>query len=127
MCSWYKNTSEFGCMFTVDGEGRLQEPSKRQRRWNTGKNDIDVKAPPKVLQTESVKEETSSEVKETAAPSLATLPLAVPASSTPKSASGLERVAISRPAVSRSDVPVNGETQKTRVGAFFRRLTLHLV
>jgi hypothetical protein len=39
----------------------------------------------------------------------------------------LERVAISRPAVSRSDVPVNGETQKTRVGAFFRRLTLHLV
>jgi hypothetical protein len=29
--------------------------------------------------------------------------------------------------VSRSDVPVNGETQKTRVGAFFRRLTLHLV
>ncbi|CAK9872212.1 unnamed protein product [Sphagnum jensenii] len=98
-----------------DGEGRLQEPSKRQRRWNTGKNDIDVKAPPKVLQTESVKEETSSEVKETAAPSLATLPLAVPASSTPKSASGLERVAISRPALSRSDVPVNGETQKTRV------------
>ncbi|CAM6069097.1 unnamed protein product [Sphagnum tenellum] len=91
------------------------EPSKRQRRWNTGKNDIDVKAPPKVLQTESVKEETSSEVKETAAPSLATLPLAVPASSTPKSASGLERVAISRPALSRSDVPVNGETQKTRV------------
>ncbi|CAM6008605.1 unnamed protein product [Sphagnum balticum] len=98
-----------------DGEGRLQEPSKRQRRWNTGKNDIDVKAPPKVLQTESVKEETSSEVKETSAPSLATLPLAVPASSTPKSASGLERVAISRLALSRSDVPVNGETQKTRV------------
>ncbi|CAN5966976.1 unnamed protein product [Sphagnum jensenii] len=93
----------------------VDEPSKRQRRWNTGKNDIDVKAPPKVLQTESVKEETSSEVKETAAPSLATLPLAVPASSTPKSASGLERVAISRPALSRSDVPVNGETQKTRV------------
>ncbi len=127
MCSWYKNASEFGCMFTVDGEGRLQEPSKRQRRWSTGKNDIDVKAPPKVLQTELVKEETSSEVKETAAPSLATLPLAVPASSTPKSTSGLERVAISRPALSRSDVPVNGETQKTRVGAFFRRLTLHLV
>ncbi|CAM6043949.1 unnamed protein product [Sphagnum compactum] len=93
----------------------VDEPSKRQRRWNTGKNDIDVKAPPKVLQTESVKEETSSEVKETAAPSLATLPLAVPASSTPKSASGLERVAISRPALSRSDVPANGETQKTRV------------
>jgi apoptotic chromatin condensation inducer in the nucleus len=115
MCSWYKNASEFGCMFTVDGEGRLQEPSKRQRRWNTEKNDIDVKAPPKVLQTESVKEETSSEVKETAAPSLVTLPLAVPASSTPKSASGLDRVAISRPALSRSDVPVNGETQKTRV------------
>jgi hypothetical protein len=108
-----------GC-FIVDGEARSQEPTKRQRRWNTGKIDIDVKAAsPKMPMTESVKEETPSEVKETAS-SFAALPPTVPvSSSTPKSASVLERTAITRPTLSRSDASFNGEAQKTRVGEFF--------
>ncbi|CAM6045716.1 unnamed protein product [Sphagnum compactum] len=99
-----------------DGEARSQEPTKRQRRWNTGKIDIDVKAAsPKLPMTESVKEETPAEVKETAS-SFAALPtVPVSSSTTPKSASGLERTAITRPTLSRSDASFNGEAQKTRV------------
>jgi len=100
-----------------DGEARSQEPTKRQRRWNTGKIDIDVKAAlPKMPMTESVKEEIPSEVKETAS-SFAALPPTVPvsSSSTPKGASGFERTAITRPTLSRSDASFNGEAQKTRV------------
>jgi apoptotic chromatin condensation inducer in the nucleus len=103
--------------FIVDGEAKSQEPTKRQRRWNTGKIDIDVKAAsPKMPMTEYVKEETPSEVKETAS-SFAALPPTVPvsSSSTPKSASVLERTAITRPTLSRSDTSFNGEAQKTRV------------
>eukprot|EP00246_Nothoceros_aenigmaticus_P015961 TRINITY_DN6952_c0_g2_i1.p1 TRINITY_DN6952_c0_g2~~TRINITY_DN6952_c0_g2_i1.p1 ORF type:complete len:713 (-),score=179.42 TRINITY_DN6952_c0_g2_i1:586-2724(-) len=97
-----------------DPESRHLEPTKRQRRWNSGKNLTDKDA----NLTEPSKEVVPPEVRDSSVPSLSTTSTGgIPGSNTPKASANTERVPTSKSLqpVSKADVTVNGESPKQRV------------
>ncbi|KAG6548258.1 hypothetical protein Mapa_010309 [Marchantia paleacea] len=98
---------------------RQQEPAKRQRRWNSEKSIgavADVRTPPKVLSTDTVKETAPAESREAVVHGSAVGSPSTTVSSTPKTAAptSFEKPATSRPPLGRIDASVNGEAEKKR-------------
>lgn len=104
-------------------ELKQQEPTKRQRRWNSDKS-IEVSAEvsaPKVITTDPFKETVAPEGRAgTQAPVVGPSP-STTAASTPKASApstSFDKPAPSRPVLARADIAVNGEVEKKGVGEF---------
>lgn len=112
---------------SLTDDSRQQEPAKRQRRWNSEKSIgavPDVKTPPKVLSTDTVKETIPAQSRDAVVHGSALGSPSTTVSSTPKTAAttSFEKPAASRPPLGRIDASVNGEAEKKRHGSFCRFL-----
>lgn len=107
--------------YRIDADARQLEPTKRQRRWNSGRslNEADAKSASKPAESQALKEIVPSEVEENPGPSVATLSAVnLPGMAIPRMAANAERCVSGKlqPAGVKTDVTGNGENPKLRVG-----------